>query len=111
MVAPEVPAYVFGALSAIGGTMGFIKGKSVPSLVAGVGIGAVYAIAGSRIAAKQAYGAEIAISVSLLLIALMGKKAVTTAKPVPVLMSSIGVIGTLYYLNILLNGVGKAKKL
>jgi hypothetical protein len=35
----EIPAYIIGALTAGGGTFGYIKTGSVPSVVAGVTVG------------------------------------------------------------------------
>ncbi|KAJ3251747.1 hypothetical protein HDU77_005676 [Chytriomyces hyalinus] len=110
-VSPELPAYVLGSICAAGGTMGFIKGKSVPSLVAGLTCAGLYAIAGSRVAASKPYGAEIAVSVSLLLLAMMGKKAVTKKAPVAIVMSGVGLIGAIFYLSQLLSASGRAKKI
>ncbi|KAJ3073296.1 hypothetical protein HDU98_001846 [Podochytrium sp. JEL0797] len=101
MVQPEVPAYIVGGLCAVGGTIGFVKGKSVPSLVAGMTCAGIYAFAGSRIAAKASYGAEIAVAVSLLLLVMMGKKAVLSQKPVPVIMSTLGLISSIFYLSVI----------
>ncbi|TPX65694.1 hypothetical protein CcCBS67573_g08050 [Chytriomyces confervae] len=111
IVSPELPAYVLGSICAAGGTMGFIKGKSVPSLVAGLTCAGLYAIAGSRVAASKPYGAEIAVSVSLLLLAMMGKKAITKKAPVAIVMSGVGLIGAIFYLNQLLSASGRVKKI
>ncbi|KAJ3013087.1 UNVERIFIED_CONTAM: hypothetical protein HDU68_000878 [Siphonaria sp. JEL0065] len=97
MVESHIPAYVLGGLCAIGGSIGFVKGKSVPSLVSGMSCAGLYALAGYRLANGESYGAEIAIGVSLLLLIMMGPKAVKTGKPVPRIMSALGLFGTLFY--------------
>ncbi|KAJ3395946.1 hypothetical protein HDU80_010134 [Chytriomyces hyalinus] len=65
----------------------------------------------SRVAASKPYGAEIAVSVSLLLLAMMGKKAVTKKAPVAIVMSGVGLIGAIFYLNQLLSASGRVKKI
>ena len=39
-------SYTMAALTAAGGAMGYAKGKSTPSLVAGLGFGSLFAYAG-----------------------------------------------------------------
>ncbi|ORY38747.1 hypothetical protein BCR33DRAFT_700262 [Rhizoclosmatium globosum] len=109
MVANHIPAYVLGGLCAVGGTMGYVKGKSVPSLVAGMTCAGLYALAGTRLAAKASFGAEIAIAVSVLLLVMMGPKAVSKRAPVAIVMSSLGLVGTVFYVSVLL-AANKIKK-
>ncbi|KAJ3117982.1 hypothetical protein HK100_000704 [Physocladia obscura] len=94
---------------AIGGSIGFIKGKSIPSLVAGVSCGALYAFAGSRIAAKATYGPEIAFAVSLLLVVMMVPRALKSKKPVPIFVSSLGSFGVVYFAAALYSAKNAAK--
>lgn len=91
------PAYTMAGLCAVGGTIGYIKGKSVPSLVAGMGIGALYWFAGERIRKNQVYGHELALAASSILLFAMGPKALRTRAPVPTAMSLLGTVSTAYY--------------
>ncbi|KAI9336338.1 transmembrane proteins 14C-domain-containing protein [Obelidium mucronatum] len=109
MVQSHVPAYLFASICAIGGTIGYVKGKSVPSLVAGLSCASLYALAGHRLATNATYGAEIAFGVSLLLLVMMGPKAIKAGKPVPRVMSLLGLIGTVFYGSIIFGS--KAAKL
>ncbi|UZJ52631.1 hypothetical protein CBS101457_001951 [Exobasidium rhododendri] len=56
-------------LCAIGGAMGFARTKSVPSLVAGLTVGALYGYGGYRIQEGQSYGYEICAAASAVLLA------------------------------------------
>ncbi|KAJ3201126.1 hypothetical protein HDU82_008346 [Entophlyctis luteolus] len=87
---------------AVGGTIGYVKAKSVPSLVAGMSIAALYAFAGSRVALRGSYGPEIAVAVSIVLLGMMGPKAIRTAAPVSVIMSTVGLVGALFYASLIL---------
>lgn len=66
-----------------------------PSLVAGVGVGLVYGIAGQRIKTGQDYGYELAAVNSLLL---LGSSAPRFAKgPVPKGLTVLGAVALAYY--------------
>ncbi|KAJ2612662.1 hypothetical protein H4S08_002597 [Coemansia sp. RSA 1365] len=90
-------AYSMAGICAVGGAIGYAKGRSIPSLVAGVGIGAVYCYAGLRIQKNQEYGHELALAASSLLLFAMGPKALRTRAPVPVVMSTLGTASAAYY--------------
>ncbi|KAJ7148462.1 transmembrane proteins 14C-domain-containing protein [Mycena crocata] len=63
------PAFAMGGLCIVGGVAGFARTRSVPSLVAGVGVGAVYLCAGDRIRRGEEHGLEAAVAASTLLLA------------------------------------------
>ncbi|CAO1629638.1 unnamed protein product [Parajaminaea phylloscopi] len=91
----EHPAFTLAGLTAVGGTIGFLRTRSMPSLVAGVGVGLVYAIAGQRIRTGQDYGYELAAVNSLLL---LGSSAPRFAKgPVPKGLTLLGTVALAYY--------------
>ncbi|PIA18574.1 hypothetical protein COEREDRAFT_79614 [Coemansia reversa NRRL 1564] len=90
-------AYSMAGICAVGGAIGYAKGRSIPSLVAGVGIGAVYWYAGLRIQKNQDYGHDLALAASSLLLFAMGPKALRTRAPVPIAMSTLGTASAAYY--------------
>ncbi|KAI9338658.1 hypothetical protein DFJ73DRAFT_581683 [Zopfochytrium polystomum] len=53
---------------AVGGTMGYVKGKSVPSLVAGLTFAGLYTYSGYLIKNNADYGVEFATGTSVLLL-------------------------------------------
>ncbi|KAJ2076479.1 hypothetical protein H4R24_005671 [Coemansia sp. RSA 988] len=84
-------------ICAVGGAIGYAKGRSVPSLVAGVGIGAVYWYAGLRMQRNQDHGHDLALAASSLLLFAMGPKALRTRAPVPIAMSTLGTASGAYF--------------
>ena len=50
------PAYTMGALCLGGGLTGFYKTRSMPSLIAGGGVGLLYLLAARRMQTGQTYG-------------------------------------------------------
>ncbi|TPX32926.1 hypothetical protein SmJEL517_g04097 [Synchytrium microbalum] len=102
------PAYTIGALCAIGGTIGYVKSRSTPSLVAGLAFGGLFIASGYMIQTNANYGVELATATSALLLLAMGPRAARTQKPVPLLLSTMGAVGSAYYgmkLNQQYNGV------
>ena len=63
----DLPALILGVLCAFGGTMGYVRQGSVPSIVAGISVGALYIYGGMRIRARQPYGVETALLASIVL--------------------------------------------
>jgi uncharacterized membrane protein (UPF0136 family) len=91
------PAYTFGGLAIVGGTIGYMKKKSVPSLVGGVAIGTLYLTSGYLISQNKDHGVELAVATSVLLSGAMARRAIKTKQAVPVGMGLIGLAGIAYY--------------
>ncbi|KAJ7314424.1 transmembrane proteins 14C-domain-containing protein [Mycena albidolilacea] len=93
------PALAMGGFCVLGGLTGFSRTRSIPSLVAGLGVGAVYLWAGDRIRKGQPNGIESAIGASAVLFASsvprMGKG------PVPAMLAATASMSGLYYGNTL----------
>eukprot|EP00300_Choanocystis_sp_HF-7_P021870 c20975_g1_i1.p1 GENE.c20975_g1_i1~~c20975_g1_i1.p1 ORF type:complete len:137 (+),score=37.44 c20975_g1_i1:37-411(+) len=101
----EMIAKSLGALTFIGGAAGYIRSKSIPSLVAGFSFGSALLLASEMIKkdigdtgdARFSYG--IAAGSSAILAATMGMRYNKTGKPMPALpLLAGGSICTAYYL-------------
>ncbi|RDW85044.1 putative UPF0136 membrane protein [Coleophoma cylindrospora] len=89
----ETPAYIIGALTAGGGTFGFIKTGSVPSIAAGLTVGILYLVGGYRIQTKQVYGLEMCLLASIILAGSSIPRAIRSQKPLPTGLSALAVFG------------------
>ncbi|KAI0594293.1 TMEM14-domain-containing protein [Biscogniauxia sp. FL1348] len=98
-MAVENIAYVLGALTASGGTVGFIKTGSVPSIAAGLTVGVLYGLGGYRIQSKQPYGLELALLASVVLGGSSIPRAIRGRKPVPSVLSLVSIFGLLTFGN------------
>jgi uncharacterized membrane protein (UPF0136 family) len=85
---------IFGALTILGGVIGYVKAGSVPSIIAGAITGALLLVAGALLPEHRAAGLVTALIVSLLLAAQFVPKFIRTGKVMPAgLMSILSVIG------------------
>ncbi|KAI9218317.1 transmembrane proteins 14C-domain-containing protein [Blastocladiella britannica] len=91
------PAYTLSALCAAGGVAGFVRARSRPSLIAGLSFSALYAASGYLIHTNAAYGSELAVVTSLVLVLAMGPRALRNPKPHTVALAASGLLSTAYY--------------
>jgi len=69
----------------------------MPSLIAGVGIGTLYGIAGYVIKEKKDYGHETALGASIILASSMVPRALKTKKPISLSLCVLSVGVGAYY--------------
>ena len=94
MDATAIYFLVFGALTIIGGIIGYVKAGSLPSIIAGAITGILLLVAGWILPNNRTAGLAIAFIVSLLLAVQFVPKLIRTAKMMPAgLMSILSVIG------------------
>jgi uncharacterized membrane protein (UPF0136 family) len=65
----------------------------VPSVAAGVTVGALYALGGYRIERRQPYGVELALLASLVLAGSSIPRALRSQKPLPIGLSVLATFG------------------
>ncbi|KAL9598901.1 MAG: hypothetical protein Q9219_004166 [cf. Caloplaca sp. 3 TL-2023] len=93
MSTPSTQSYILALLTAGGGITGYARTGSVPSIAAGVTVGALYALGALRMQNRQTYGAELALAASVLLAGSSMPRAVRTLKPLPVGLSVVAAFG------------------
>ncbi|KAJ7056506.1 transmembrane proteins 14C-domain-containing protein [Mycena amicta] len=89
------PALAMGGFCLLGGITGFARTRSIPSLVAGLGVGAVYLWAGDRIRKGQHNGIEAAIGASAVLFASSAPRMLRG--PVPAMLTATATASGAYY--------------
>lgn len=91
-------AYGLAGLCGLGGLMGFVRKGSVMSAVAGGAIAAAYAYSGSLYANKDsAQGRYIAMGASGVLGGAMAVRYLKTLKPLPLVLTVVGVGAFVYF--------------
>ena len=80
---------IFGALTIVGGIIGYVKAGSTPSIIAGAITGLFLIIAGSILPEHRTVGLATAFIVSLLLAGQFVPKLLRTGKMMPAGMMSI----------------------
>ena len=94
MDATKLYFLIFGALTIVGGIIGYVKAGSLPSIIAGAITGVLLLIACALLPEHRAAGLATAFVISLLLAAQFVPKFIRTAKVMPAgLMSILSVIG------------------
>jgi uncharacterized membrane protein (UPF0136 family) len=81
---PVLLLYVYGVLLIVGGLMGYLKARSLPSLIAGLVCGVIIIIVGLNYTSYDA--PYVALLVALVLIFLMGRRYLVTRKAMPALL-------------------------
>lgn len=85
---------IFGALTIIGGVVGYVKAGSLPSIIAGSITGVLLLVASSLLPQHRAIGLTTALIISLVLAAQFVPKFFRTGRMMPAgLMSILSVIG------------------
>jgi len=94
MDATKLYFLVFGALTIIGGIIGYVKAGSLPSIIAGAITGVLLLVAGFLLPEHRAAGIATAFVVSFVLAAQFVPKFIRTGKMMPAgMMSILSVIG------------------
>jgi uncharacterized membrane protein (UPF0136 family) len=92
--ATKIYFLVFGALTIVGGVIGYVKAGSLPSIIAGSITGVLLLVAGALLPEHRAAGLATAFVVSLLLAAQFVPKFIRTGRAMPAgMMSILSVIG------------------
>ncbi|KAI9758790.1 MAG: hypothetical protein M4579_002804 [Chaenotheca gracillima] len=89
----DTPAFALALLTAGGGITGFVRTGSLPSVIAGVGVGALYGLGGLRIQKRQPYGVELALLASIVLAGSSVPRAIRSQKPLPIGLSILALYG------------------
>ncbi|KAF2869454.1 transmembrane proteins 14C-domain-containing protein [Massariosphaeria phaeospora] len=93
MASLDIVALILGALTAGGGITGYARTGSIPSVAAGVTVGALYILGGLRIRNRGSYGVELALLASLVLAGSSIPRAIKTQKPLPMGLSLLAAYG------------------
>jgi len=94
MDATSIYFLIFGALTIVGGVIGYVKAGSLPSIIAGAITGVLLLVAGWILPTHRTAGLVMALIVSLLLAVQFVPKLIRTGKMMPAgLMSILSVIG------------------
>ena len=94
MDATQIYFFIFGALTIVGGVIGYVKAQSIPSIVAGAITGVLLLLAGYVLPQNRTAALVMAFIVSVLLAAQFVPKFIRTGKVMPAgLMSILSVVG------------------
>ncbi|KAK6205085.1 transmembrane proteins 14C-domain-containing protein [Scheffersomyces amazonensis] len=96
----EHPAYTLSGLCTVGGIIGYSRKGSLPSLVAGLTFGTIYGYSGYLLHKNADWGLELALGASSFLLATGLARSIPTKfkKPLPLVLTVLGGLGSAYYL-------------
>ncbi|KAH6689191.1 transmembrane protein 14C [Plectosphaerella plurivora] len=95
----STPSYILGALTATGGTIGFLRTGSIPSIAAGCTVGLLYGLGGYRMQTGQPYGIQLSLLASAILGGSSIPRAIRLQKPVPIMLSILSIFGLIVFGN------------
>ncbi|KOC17472.1 MFS transporter [Aspergillus flavus AF70] len=84
-------------LTSLGGVIGYARTGSVPSIAAGLSVGALYLYSFQRLRTGQTYGDELGLLASIVLSGSSIPRAIKTRKPVPIGLSLVAIYGLLVF--------------
>lgn len=90
---PTTSAATLALLTSLGGIIGYTRTGSVPSIAAGLSVGALYLASFSRLRSGQTYGDELGLLASVVLGGSSVPRAIKTQKMVPVGLSVLALYG------------------
>jgi uncharacterized membrane protein (UPF0136 family) len=94
-------ALLLGLLTASGGITGYIRTSSLPSLIAGCSVGALYLAGGYLMrnahASERNYGQSMALAASVILAGSSVPRAMRSGKPLPVGLSLLAGYGLVVF--------------
>lgn len=91
---PTNSALALSILTSLGGAIGYARTGSIPSIAAGVSVGALYLFSFARLRAGQSYGEELGLVASTVLGGSSIPRAIKTGgKPVPLGLSVLATYG------------------
>ncbi|KAL1994529.1 hypothetical protein VTN49DRAFT_1999 [Thermomyces lanuginosus] len=86
-------AGVLSLLTSTGGVIGYARTRSVPSIAAGLSVGALYLLSFLRLRDQQPYGEELGLLASTVLGGASVPRAIRLRKPVPIALSVLATYG------------------
>ncbi|KAL4881236.1 transmembrane proteins 14C-domain-containing protein [Aspergillus karnatakaensis] len=94
---PTTTALTLALLTSLGGTIGYFRTGSLPSIIAGLSVGALYALSYLRLKSGQSYGEEIGLLASVVLGGSSIPRAIRLRKPVPIVLAVLAIWGTVVF--------------
>ncbi|EAW08356.1 TMEM14 family protein [Aspergillus clavatus NRRL 1] len=94
---PTTSAAALSLLTSLGGIVGYARTGSVPSIAAGLSVGALYLYSFLQLQNGQPYGAEIGLLASAVLGGSSVPRAIKKGKPVPVGLSLLATYGLVVF--------------
>jgi uncharacterized membrane protein (UPF0136 family) len=90
-------AAALSLLTSCGGIAGYARTGSIPSIAAGLSVGALYALSFYRLQGQQPYGEELGLLASAVLGGSSIPRAIRSGKPVPVGLSVLATYGLVVF--------------